>query len=230
MSFLSSGEDRVHAALVAFLAITYIAFVGSGALPSEQAPSRRAPARVLADRAGFALILGVLPLLACRLLGQAPPGSSFLSLGAIESWAAPALALSVLAATIAFFAPKSKADLAIYPQYLPARWTPDHLALEIASWAIYLFAYEAVFRGFLLAILLPAGTLTAIAAQTALYAFAHFPKSQKETRGSLVFGVIASLMTLGWGTIWPAFLVHLALALGNDLACARAVRATVPRS
>lgn len=223
MPLFSSAQDRAQAALVGFLAIAYVAFIASGALPSEHAPARRSPRRVLFDRTIFALGLCALPVIAFSLTGHALPGRDTLGLGHPPAWAPLTAGLSAVAFAVAFFAPKSPADRLIYPQYLPPRWTPGHVALEIGGWGLYLFAYEAVFRGFVLALLLPAGTATAVVVQTALYAFAHFPKSLKETKGSLFFGIVASAMTLGWGTIWPAFLVHLALALGNDSSCARAL-------
>lgn len=224
MPVFSSPQDRAHAALVGFLAVAYVAFIASGALPAEHAPARRPPGRVLFDRAVFAVVLCGLPLLAFPAAGLALPGASTLAFGHAASWALPTVLLSAIAFAVAYLAPKAAGDLLIYPQYLPARWTPFHVALEVGGWGLYLFAYEAVFRGFLLALLLPVGTATAVVTQTALYAFAHFPKSLKETKGSLFFGLVASAMTLGWGTIWPAFLVHLALALGNDTSCVRALR------
>ena len=216
--------DMAGAILYLWLAVVYVAYIARGALPSDKAPARRRPATVLADRIIFFLAFFALPVLGFALAGYEIPGLPILSTGKPGTWGLPVTFLCCAAACLGLFSKKSPADIANYPQYSPPAWTPKAIILEIVSWSLYLFAYEFAFRGMILHGLLPAGYWTAIAIQTALYAFAHLPKSGKEAAGAIVFGVLTSVMTLAWGTVYPAFLVHLALALGNDMGCTRAFR------
>jgi hypothetical protein len=227
MPALAVADLRIGC-LLAYLAVAYVAFIALGALPSDKAPGRRPALRVLADRLAFVLAFAILPIVAFRAMGAGLPGLSALGAGEPSRWLGPCAALCVLGGAIGFLSRKGSADIANYPQYLPPRWNAGSLALEIGSWAAYLLAYEFAFRGIFLACLLPAGAYTAVAAETALYAFAHLPKSVKEAAGAVGFGIVASLLTLAFGTLYPAFLIHLALALANDLGCRRAARRARP--
>jgi hypothetical protein len=215
-------SDLRAAALIGWLALVYVAYIASGALPSDARPCRRPATRVLLDRLAFFVLIGLLPPLAFLLLGWPLPGLSVLGFGKILEWLPLTAALTALCWAIGRYSRKGEAELANYPQYLPSRWKAGSLALEIGSWALYLAAYEFAFRGYILYALLPGGTLVAIAIQTALYSFAHLPKSAKEAAGALLFGVATSLLTLAYGSILPAFILHLAMALGNDLGSLRA--------
>lgn len=209
-------DDLVFAALVAYLTIVYVAYIASGALPSDKQPARRPASRVIADRLAFLVLIAAVPILAFLALGLELPGLQALGLGRPSSWLIPTAGLAAAAWAMGRFSKKSKGDLGNYPQFLPARWGLGELAIEILSWAAYLFAYEFAFRGMLLHALLPLGTLGAIMVQTALYSFAHLPKSSKEAAGAILFGIVTSWLTLSYGSIMPAVLVHLAIALGND--------------
>jgi len=214
--------DLASGALALWLAAAYVAFIALRGLPSNDRPGRLGPDRVLASRIAFFLAFYLVPGIAYRLLGLRLPGIETHGLGNPDEWALPLVGIVVAAFGVGFLARKSPADLANYPQYVPRPDFPRPAALanELGSWALYLWAYEFAFRGMLLSMLLSAGPATAVAVQTGLYAFAHLPKNSKEAAAALLFGVAASLMTLGWGSVVPAFVAHLALALGNDLSCA----------
>jgi len=218
---MESLRGAFPAAAYAWFAIVYVAFIASGALPSEARPGRRPPARVIIDRALFFVAIFGAPLLGAWRLGLAPR-SIGLSLGRPEEWLPLTLALSALAYAIGRYSRKSEADKASYPQFLPKRWNAAALLLEVLSWAAYLVAYEFAFRGYLLIAVLPLGTSAAVAVTTALYAVAHLSKSSKEAVGALVFGVVASVLALRYDSFLPAFLAHLAIALGNDRGAYRA--------
>ncbi len=217
-------SDIAGAILYLWLALAYVVYITRGALPSDKAPGRRKAGIVLVDRTIFFLAFLVLPSSGLTLAGYDLPGLQVISMGQPAAWAVPVMLLGSAAFALGRFSRKTAADTANYPQYLPLHWNAASVLFEIVSWSLYLFAYEFAFRGMILFGLLPAGYWTAIAIQTALYAFAHLPKSGKEAAGAIVFGVITSLITLAWGTMIPAFLVHLALALGNDVGCMRAIR------
>lgn len=217
-------SDSVVAVLYCWFAVTYVIFVATGGLPSELKPGRRLPGRVLLDRGSFFVAVFVVPAIALPLACGIYPDSLRLAAGSPLSWVPWTVLLSALAASIGFFSAKNDADRQNYPQYLPSRWNAVAACLEVGSWALYLFAYEFAFRGYLLTALAPLGAPAAIAVNTALYAFAHLPKSGKEAAGALPLGVVLSLLTLAWGTIVPAFIIHLALALGNDAGALRAAQ------
>jgi hypothetical protein len=237
---LESGQIPVAAVLL-WYTVAYVVFIAMGALPSEKFPGRKRPAEVLRERALFFLAFFAAPIIVARSAGFELPGMAFLGLGesrigtefvssagnaglphahGIRGWIIPTLLLSVPAGAVGLLARKSRADIKNYPQYMPEKWTGLHLAAEVASWSIYLVAYEFAFRAVLLDSLLPAGPWIAAAASTLAYALAHLPKSRKEAASAVVFGMVTSILTLLWGSIWPAFFLHLVLALGNDMACA----------
>jgi len=202
----------------------YVAFIASGALPSEARPGRRAPIRVVVDRLCFFVAVLVIPALILRLAFKVAPAGVGFVVGDVASWAPATLGLSAVGFSVGLFARKSPADMASYPQYLPQRWDVRAALLEIGSWTLYLAAYEFAFRGYLLAAILPLGPLAAVAVTTALYSVAHLPKSPKEAAGAILFGVIAAALALRYGSFLPALAIHLALALGNDLGALRAAK------
>jgi hypothetical protein len=231
---LISISDASRAGLLAYFALAYILYEGSGAIPRESSPGRRRPSRVLADKALFVLAFAFAPVVVFAALGAlgmdaSLPGLGYLALPVLgagaEAWALPTAALAALAAAVGFLAPKGEADLANYPQYLPERWGALELGAEALSWLGYLAAYEFVFRGVIFSIALPAGPLVAAAFSTALYSLAHLRKGAKESLGCLIFGAVASGLSYACGSIWPATLVHTALVLANDASCARKGRA-----
>ena len=90
--------------------------------------------------------------------------------------------------------------------------------LNLLGWAIYLFGYEFLFRGILLFPLAETvGVWPAIAVNIALYSATHIPKGLDETLGAIPLGLVLCWLTLASGTIWIAFLVHVAMAWTNSL-------------
>ena len=119
---------------------------------------------------------------------------------------------------LAFFSAKKPKNLVNYPQIRAKAWTKKTLFLNLLGWALYLFGYEFLFRGTLLIPLVePLGVWPAIAINTALYSATHIPKGLDETIGAIPLGIVLCLLTLASGTIWIAFLVHVAMAWTNSL-------------
>ncbi|TXT49362.1 MAG: abortive infection protein [Spirochaetes bacterium] len=109
-------------------------------------------------------------------------------------------------------------DFGRYPEIKIPRWTMGTVLLDLAFWAIYLFAYELLFRGTLLFPLAERlGPWTAIGINIALYAAVHIPKGPGEAIGALFLGAVLCPITLATGSIFTAFAVHAALAISNDL-------------
>lgn len=119
---------------------------------------------------------------------------------------------------LAFISAKKPKNLVNYPQIRAKSWTKKTLFLNLLGWALYLFGYEFLFRGTLLIPLVePLGVWPAIAINTALYSATHIPKGLDETIGAIPLGIVLCLLTLASGTIWIAFIVHVAMAWTNSL-------------
>jgi hypothetical protein len=122
---------------------------------------------------------------------------------------------AVLVGLIAVNPGRSKLT-SFYPHMRIENWTPGHVVVNVLSWAAYLFAYELMFRGFILTTLMPFGVVAAVAVNIALYVAVHIPKGLSEAVGAIPFGLVVCYLTISYGTIWAAFFLHLALALSNS--------------
>ena len=119
---------------------------------------------------------------------------------------------------LAYFSAKKPKNLQNYPQIRAKLWTRKTLFINLLGWALYLFGYEFLFRGVLFIPLEDAlGVWPAIAINVALYSATHIPKGLDETLGAIPLGVVLCLLTLASGTIWIAFIVHLAMAWTNSI-------------
>ena len=128
------------------------------------------------------------------------------------------LGLSALVIPLAYFSAKNPKNLVNYPQIRTKEWTKKTLFINLLGWALYLFGYEFLFRGTLLIPLVePLGIWTAIAINIALYSATHIPKGLDETLGAIPLGLVLCLLTVASGTIWIAFIVHVAMAWTNSL-------------
>ena len=105
----------------------------------------------------------------------------------------------------------------VYPQLKARVWNQNLVLFNTALWMIYLFAYEFLFRGFLLFINVPLlGVWPALIISCALSVTTHMPKGAAETFGTMLFSVILGLLALQYQTIWAPWIVHVILALSND--------------
>jgi membrane protease YdiL (CAAX protease family) len=125
--------------------------------------------------------------------------------------------LCVLVIPLAYFSAKKPKNLINYPQIRAKQWTNKTVFINILGWTIYLFGYEFLFRGTLLFPLVTSlGVWPAIAINTAMYSATHIPKGLDETLGAIPLGIVLCVLTLLSGTIWIAFIVHVAMALTNS--------------
>jgi membrane protease YdiL (CAAX protease family) len=114
------------------------------------------------------------------------------------------------------------AALVAYPQMRVQHWTSRLIALNVASWAVYLAAYESFFRGFQLFPLAASfGSWPAIALVTALFVYSHLPELPQEPAGAALIGPYYGVATLVTGSVLAAFLIHLFIALASEAFGAR---------
>ncbi len=107
-----------------------------------------------------------------------------------------------------------------HPEIRSRNWPFWLWPANIATWTLYLFAYEYFFRGFLLGLITAQnGARSGILGSSALYVLAHFGRPGAEILGSLA---ISPAM------VWPAavdasilnpVLLHLALAFAIEGFC-----------
>jgi membrane protease YdiL (CAAX protease family) len=168
---------------------------------------------------GF-ISMGVLPLIISLLFlkGSTPAdyGLTILPETTIFSlvWT---LGLCALVVPLAYISAKKPKNLVNYPQIRAKVWTKKTVFINALGWALYLFGYEMLFRGTLLFPLVDVvGVWPAIAVNIALYSATHIPKGLDETIGAVPLGLVLCILTLQSGTIWIAFLVHVALAWTNS--------------
>lgn len=117
-----------------------------------------------------------------------------------------------------FFMAGKESNLQHYPQIRIKHWDTRSLIINFTTWLIYLFAYEAFFRGLLLfSLYYTFGIATAIVVNIILYALAHIPKGRKEMIGSVPFGLILCLITFHTGSFFAAFMIHGLMAISYEL-------------
>lgn len=174
-------------------------------------------AHTLVSRLVMVVGFGIVPAALLAVVGP----RSLLEYGLAIRWSTRAAlviaALSVVIVIVIRFNPGRRKLTAHYPQMRLAGWGPREIGVNVAGWAAYLFAYELMFRGFLLQALLPYGVVLAISVNIALYVAVHVPKGLSEAIAAVPFGLLLCFLTIEFGTIWAAFILHLVLALANSL-------------
>ena len=163
--------------------------------------------------------MGVIPLIACSIVLENfsarefgltfIPETTYFSLVWI-------VGLSLLVVPLVYFTAKKPKNWVNYPQIRAKTWNRKMVIMNALGWFLYLFGYEFLFRGILLFPLLDTvGIWPAIAINVALYSATHIPKGLDETIGAIPLGLVLCLLTIASGTIWIAFLVHVAMAWTN---------------
>lgn len=104
------------------------------------------------------------------------------------------------------------------PHMRAARWGIREVAISICGWALYLLAYEFIFRGLLLFATAKAwGVWPAVLINIFLYAIFHIPNGKKETLAAIPFGLVLCIVTLLSGSFWLAFVLHLILSISTEM-------------
>lgn len=97
-------------------------------------------------------------------------------------------------------------------------WGQKEVLISISGWALYLLAYEYVFRGLLLFSTAEAfGAWPAVGINLLLYSVFHIPNGKKETLAAIPFGLVLCIVSLLTGSFWMAFLLHLILSTSTEM-------------
>ena len=106
---------------------------------------------------------------------------------------------------------------AMYPQVRAEKWDLKLIVTNGVIWALYLTAYEFLFRGLILhTVLCYMDAYAAISITTIISVTTHMPKGAVETFGTIPFSIALCLMAIMSGSIWVGVVIHLILALSND--------------
>ncbi len=181
------------------------------------ARGRLSPNRIFTQRLLGIVFLGVLPLGATLLFQTRDLDLIGLGKGDLyQSFRATAL-LSTVIVLMTFFNARKESNLDMYPQIRVKEWSWRLVLWSSLTWALYLLAYEFLFRGVLFFLVLHAeGFAVATAVNVAVYALAHLPKGEKETLGAIPLGFVLCWFTFATGSIWLAVMVHIVMALSNE--------------
>ena len=110
-----------------------------------------------------------------------------------------------------------------YPELRLEPWSRHIWLSNAATWALYLLAYELLFRGLLLMSLQQwLGTWPAIGIVTAMYVLSHVDKSAEETFGTIPMSIIFAGAALSTDSIWLPWMIHVSIAVASDSFAVRA--------
>ena len=113
---------------------------------------------------------------------------------------------------------RTTGDFGRYPEIDIPNWSIYTVVLHVFLWALYLLAYEFMFRGVLLFISIEVvGFPIAVGINLALYGLAHVPKGTQEAIGALVLGYVLCILTYESNSVFFAWIIHCALAITNGL-------------
>lgn len=215
--------------ILALATVGYTAFhygvrheVALGRLAEGASPGERAATYVRAKALGaFALAA---PALVAQLTLGLTPSDLGLTLPAPGRTALAALGGLAALLPLIVWNSRNPSQWVAYPELRLDAYPRGVVVRSAIGWTVYLIGYELFFRGLLLLGMVRwVGTWPGIAITTALYVFAHLPKTNAtETWGTLPAGVLFGLATLYTGSIWAGVVVHVAMANVTEILCARA--------
>jgi len=98
-----------------------------------------------------------------------------------------------------------------------SEWNIYLFLINAAGWITYLIGYEFLFRGILLFECNSSfGFWPAIAINVVIYSAIHLTKGKAQSFGSIVFGGVASYLTITCGTLLIPIIMHVSLSLISD--------------
>lgn len=120
-------------------------------------------------------------------------------------------AAAIFTGTFTGLKKRSPSQNNIYP--LPLHFLFSFLFIR----TLFLIAYEFFFRGVLVFVIVEDfGSIVAIIVNIILYVLVHW-FNKEERYGAVLMGVILCGATLYYHSVWPAIIIHLSLALSNEI-------------
>lgn len=176
--------------------------------------------RILRRRIYAVIVYSILPILLisyCGWFGHKTLSEMNIHLG-LNALAIKVMILgSMVVMIMSWFSTKRDSNLEIYPEVRVRFWEMDVLIKSAISWVFYIASYEFFYRGLLLQSLLNhLPEILAIAICAALYCLTHYFKMNRLTFMSIVWGVLAPVIVLQTGSLWPVIIIHLVLCLSTE--------------
>lgn len=165
------------------------------------------------------IAFGFLPALVIKKLFHLSLADFGLRFSLPEKGLNPLLLIGI--GTACWFNPGAGKDTWPYPQLRVRDWTAGLLLLNALLWALFLFAYEFMFRGFLFFSFLRYGFWAAALVNVLLYSAVHVWKGVFEALGTIPLGLLFCYITYKAGTILPAFLLHYTMAVVTTITSIR---------
>jgi membrane protease YdiL (CAAX protease family) len=129
--------------------------------------------------------------------------------------------LSILVPSFLWLA-RSPGLLGYYPEMRINKWSLSLIAVNTASWVVYLAAYELLFRGILLfPLIAPFGVWPAIFVTDAYYTLAHLRKHPIECSLVAPGGIMFGLWAVYTGSLLGPFIAHVMIAAGTEILAIR---------
>lgn len=114
-------------------------------------------------------------------------------------------------------------DTSYYPQVRIPAWDRRSHAMNIVSWVLYILGYEFMLRGLMFFTCLHAfGLIPAIIINSVIYSLIHIFKGKGEAFGAFFLGIAFCLLAYYTNSFLLPFVLHVTLAIGNDLKAIKA--------
>ena len=149
------------------------------------------------------IYFAVLPLLTILLVLRKNPLDFGLRPGNVKVWSFYVVVTVIVAAPILYFASRSS-TLSGY--YTVANFNVATYSIQTL---VYLFAWEFIFRGFLLFGLKGKLKEASILVQMVPFVLLHLGKPEIETISTIITGIYFGYVAYRGNSYWPAFIIHL---------------------
>lgn len=167
--------------------------------------------------AGF-ILLGVVPVIIIMIFFDNPITSYGIGFPSGDNTLLWFLIPTAIFTLGSIFQSKKSIDTSYYPEVRKDEWKRKRTFVNAGFWALYILGYEFGIRGMLFFSSLYAfGLWPAIIINSVIYSLIHIFKGSKEAYGAFFLGVIFCLITYYTNSIWIAFIVHVLIAVINDV-------------
>jgi membrane protease YdiL (CAAX protease family) len=149
------------------------------------------------------IYFAVLPILTITIILRRNPLDFGLRLGNFKVWGFYVIATIIVALPILYIASRNSllANYYTMPQFDVVKYSLETI--------VYLFAWEFLFRGFLLFGLKDKLKESAILVQMVPFVLVHFGKPEIETISTILTGLYFGYVAYRGNSYWPAFIIHL---------------------
>jgi membrane protease YdiL (CAAX protease family) len=149
------------------------------------------------------IYFAILPVLTIVLILRKNPLDFGLRPGNLKVWSFYIVATCIVALPILCLASRSSFLAAYYivPQFNLVKYSIET--------TVYLFAWEFLFRGFLLFGLKEKLKESSILVQMVPFVLLHFGKPEIETISTIIMGIYFGYVAYRGNSFWPAFIIHL---------------------